>query len=113
MVKVLVGATANTVIFYAEVEEFLIGHDFDEEECKYQVWSSRLHGLIEKVVWEKLCGVRKPDRYLHHVYLLEYHDPYCGFVCEETEYSDRCGWSKDCEFFSVCGDEVGTYHEDL
>ena len=33
---VLVGATANAAFFYAEVEEFLICHDLDAKECKYQ-----------------------------------------------------------------------------
>jgi hypothetical protein len=102
VVEILDEANGNVCLSYAEVGEFVTDRDFDEKEYRCRGMGSPPDVLIEKDEEERLCGVRKPDQYLHLVYLCGPGDPCCDFSCGEMEYIDRCGSAKDCVFSCVC-----------
>ena len=109
---ILSAATANA-FSYVEVEGFLIYHDFDAKERRYQVLGFQLHDLVEKVEGKNFCGARKPDQYLQHAYLSGLSDPCSDSVFVEMECSDRCGQLKDFESFFFCEDEQEIGHGDV
>jgi hypothetical protein len=85
--------TANTGFALSDGEraEFETYRGSDEKENKCRGLGFLPGVLVEEVVWEKLCGARKPDQYLLQPSLSGPNDPGCDCPCVPIEGSDHYG----------------------